>query len=252
MRGVSLSDKTAIVTGASSGLGRASAVALAAEGANVVVAGLEPEGLDATVELITGAGGRAAAVATDISDAAAVDAMAALAQHEYGGVDVLVNNAAIYPYGPWQDFDEATWESVFNVNVKGYWLCSRSVYPQMVERGGGSIVNISSITFFMGNENLMPYVASKGAVVGFTRSLAREAGPHGIRVNAIAPGAFPTRAIEIHPDQQALHDDLMRDQSLKRRGVPEDIANAVAFFAGDQSSFVTGQTLLVDGGLYLH
>lgn len=252
MRGVSLSDKSAIVTGASSGLGRASAVALAAEGANVVAAGLEPEGLEATVELIADAGGRAIAVETDISDAGAVDAMIAVAKNEYGGTDVLVNNAAIYPYGPWQNFDEATWECVFNVNVKGYWLCSRAVYPQMIVRGGGSIVNISSITFFVGSENLMPYVASKGAVVGFTRSLAREVGPSGIRVNAIAPGAFPTRAIEIHPDQQALHDDLMRDQSLKRRGIPEDIANAVVFFAGDRSSFVTGQTLLVDGGLYLH
>ncbi len=252
MRGVSLSDKTAIVTGASSGLGRASAVALAAEGANVVVAGLEPEGLAATVAVIKEAGGRGIAVEADISDADAVYAMAARAQQEYGGTDILVNNAAIYPYGPWNDFDEGTWESVFNVNVKGYWLSSRAVYPQMIDRGGGSIVNISSITFFMGNENLMPYVASKGAVVGFTRTLAREAGPNGIRVNSIAPGAFPTRAIEIHPDQQALHDDLMRDQSLKRRGVPEDIAKVVVFFAGDQSSFVTGQTLLVDGGLYLH
>jgi 3-oxoacyl-[acyl-carrier protein] reductase len=249
---VSLSDKTAIVTGASSGLGRASAVALAADGAKVIVAGLEPRGLEGTVATIVDAGGRAFAVETDISDASAVEAMAAEARRVYGGTDVLVNNAAIYPYGPWQDFDEATWESVFDVNVKGYWLCARAVYPQMIERGGGSIVSISSITFFVGSENLMPYVASKGAVVGFTRSLAREAGPHGIRVNAIAPGAFPTRAIEIHPDQQALHDDLMRDQSLKRRGVPEDIANAVVFFAGDRSSFVTGQTLLVDGGLYLH
>ncbi len=252
MRGVSLSDKTAIVTGASSGLGRASAVALADDGANVVAAGLEPDGLEATVDMITRAGGRAIAVETDISDAAAVDAMAARAQHEYGGADVLVNNAAVYPYGPWQEFDEATWESVFNVNVKGYWLCSRAVFPQMLRRGGGSIVSISSITFFVGSENLMPYVASKGAVVGFTRSLAREVGPSGIRVNAIAPGAFPTRAIEIHPDQQALHDDLMRDQALKRRGVPEDIANAVLFFAGDGSSFITGQTLLVDGGLHQH
>ncbi|MDQ3752488.1 MAG: 3-oxoacyl-ACP reductase FabG [Actinomycetota bacterium] len=249
---MSLSDKTAIVTGASSGLGRASAVALAAEGANVVVAGLEPEGLAATVAVIKEAGGRGIAVEADISDADAVYAMTARAQQEYGGTDILVNNAAIYPYGPWNDFDEGTWESVFNVNVKGYWLSSRAVYPQMIDRGGGSIVNISSITFFMGNENLMPYVASKGAVVGFTRTLAREAGPNGIRVNSIAPGAFPTRAIEIHPDQQALHDDLMRDQSLKRRGVPEDIAKVVVFFAGDQSSFVTGQTLLVDGGLYLH
>lgn len=240
------------MTGASSGLGRASALALAAEGANVVVAGLEPEGLDGTVSMIAERGGRAIAVETDISDASAVESMAMRASQEFGGTDVLVNNAAIYPYGPWRDFDEATWESVFNVNVKGYWLCSRAVVPQMLERGGGSIVSISSITFFMGNENLMPYVASKGAVVGFTRSLAREVGPSGIRANAIAPGAFPTRAIEIHPDQQALHDDLMRDQSLKRRGVPEDIANAVVFFAGPQSSFVTGQTLLVDGGLFLH
>lgn len=249
---MSLSGRTAIVTGASSGLGRASALALAAEGASVVAAGLEPDGLQATVELIGSAGGSAVAVETDISDATAVEAMADRAHRDFGGADILVNDAAIYPYGPWDEMDQSQWDEVFHVNVRGYWLCAKAVRSQMQDRGGGSIVSISSITFFIGTENLLAYVASKGAVVGFTRALAREVGPHGIRVNSVAPGAFPTRATEIHPDQDALWTDTLAGQSIKRKGRPEDVAKAVVFFASDASSFVTGQTLLVDGGTFLH
>jgi 3-oxoacyl-[acyl-carrier protein] reductase len=132
--------------------------------------------------------------------------------------------------------------------VRGYFLLARAVRPQMRDRGGGSIVNVASITFYSGEAGLVSYVASKGAAIGFTRSLAREAGPEGIRVNAVAPGAFPTAATAIHADQEAFWDGVLAAQSIKRRGEVEDVARAIAFFAGDDSGFVSGQTLLVDGG----
>jgi 3-oxoacyl-[acyl-carrier protein] reductase len=174
--------------------------------------------------------------------------VAARAQEAFGGADILVNNAAIYPIGPWHEAEAAEWDEVFRVNVRGYFLLAKAVRPQMLARGGGSIVNVASVTFYFGEEELLSYVASKGAVIGFTRSLAREAGPEGIRVNAVAPGAFPTAATAIHADQDALWDKVLTSQSIKRRGEVEDVALAIAFFAADDSRFVTGQTLLVDGG----
>jgi 3-oxoacyl-[acyl-carrier protein] reductase len=249
---MSVGGKTAVVTGAASGLGRATALGLGRAGAAVVAAGLEPEGLDETVALIEEDGGGAVAVPTNVADGAEVESMAARAAEAFGGADILVNNAAIYPSGPWHESAASEWDRVFAVNVRGYFLCAKALRGQMLERGGGSIVNISSITFFMGAGGFLGYVTSKGAVVGFTRALAREAGPEGIRVNCIAPGAFPTRAEEIPGrDLEEYERDVLAGQAIKRRGRPEDIANAVLFFASDQSSFITGQTLLVDGGWYM-
>jgi 3-oxoacyl-[acyl-carrier protein] reductase len=245
---MSVADKTAIVTGAGTGIGRATAQLLAERGARVVAAGLQPERLRETVDAITDAGGEAVAVDADVSDPDAIEHVAARAQEAFGGTDVLVNNAAVYPIGPWHEMDAAQWDEVFATNIRGYFLLARAVRPQMVARGGGAIVNVASVTFFTGEALLLAYVASKGAVVGFTRALAREAGPEGIRVNAVAPGAFPTAATEIHADQDALWHDVLESQSLKRRGEVEDVARAISFFAGDDSGFVTGQTLLVDGG----
>src|SRR5215218_5656726 len=222
---MSVAGKTAIVTGAGTGIGRATAQLLAGRGARVVASGLQPERLRETVADITAAG-----------------------REVFGGTDILVNNAAIYPIGPWHEVDAEQWDAVFATNVRGYFLMARAVREQMVARGGGAIVNLASVTFFRGEEQLVAYVASKGAVVGFTRALAREAGAEGIRVNAVAPGAFPTAATEIHADQDALWRDVLEAQSIKRRGEVEDVAKAIAFFASDESSFVTGQTLLVDGG----
>jgi NAD(P)-dependent dehydrogenase (short-subunit alcohol dehydrogenase family) len=245
---MSLNGKTAIVTGAGTGIGRATAQLLAARGARVVAAGLQPEGLAETVETIATAGGAAIAVDADVSDPEAIEEVAARAASEFGGTDVLVNNAAVYPIGPWHEMDAAEWDAVFATNIRGYYLMARAVRPQMLARGGGAVVNVSSVTFFTGNALLLAYVASKGAVIGFTRALAREAGPDGIRANAVAPGAFPTAATEIHADQEGLWRDVLEAQSIKRRGEVEDVARAIAFFASDDSSFVTGQTLLVDGG----
>jgi 3-oxoacyl-[acyl-carrier protein] reductase len=240
--------KTAIVTGAATGIGRATAELLAARGARVIAAGLQPEGLRETAERIGAAGGEALAVETDVSDPRQIDALAARALDAYGGAQILVNNAAIYPLGPWYEADAAQWDAVFATNVRGYFLLSRAVRPQMLAAGGGAIVNVASVTFYTGEALLVSYVASKGAVIGFTRALAREAGPEGIRVNAVAPGAFPTAATAIHADQEALWSGVLEAQSLKRRGEVEDVARAIAFFASDDSRFVTGQTLLVDGG----
>jgi 3-oxoacyl-[acyl-carrier protein] reductase len=245
-------ERTAIVTGAASGLGRASALALAERGMAVVAAGLEPDGLEETARMIHERGGRAIAVETDISDPAAIERLAARTADELGGTDVLVNNAAIFPLRAWHEIDAEEWDRVFAVNVRGYFLCSRAVLRQMLERGGGAIVNVSSVTFFLGFRGFVHYVSSKGAVTGLTRALAREVGPDGIRVNAVAPGAFPTRAEEIHPDREAMNRMFLEQQSLKRRGRSEDIGAAVAFLASDAASFITGQTLLVDGGWYMH
>ncbi len=245
---MSVAGKTAIVTGAATGIGRATAALLAARGARVIAAGLQPERLRETVQAIAAAGGEAVAVDADVSDQWDIRAVAARAEEAFGGADILVNNAAVYPIGPWHEADAEQWDSVFATNIRGYFLMAQAVRPQMLARGGGSIVNIASVTFFWGEALLVSYVASKGAVVGFTRALAREAGPEGIRVNAVAPGAFPTAATAIHADQDALWQRVLDLQSIKRRGEVEDVARAVAFFAGDDSGFVTGQTLLVDGG----
>jgi 3-oxoacyl-[acyl-carrier protein] reductase len=245
---MSVAGKTAIVTGAGTGIGRATALLLAERGARVVAAGLQPDRLRETVETIAGAGGEAIAVDADVSDPAAIEHVAARAQEAFEGTDVLVNNAAAYPIGPWHEMDAAQWDAVFATNIRGYFLMARAVRPQMLARGAGAIVNVASVTFYTGQALLLAYVASKGAVVGFTRALAREAGPEGIRVNAVAPGAFPTAATEIHADQEALWREVLAAQSIKRRGEVDDVARAIAFFAGEDSGFVTGQTLLVDGG----
>jgi 3-oxoacyl-[acyl-carrier protein] reductase len=248
---VSVAGKTAVVTGAATGIGRRAAQLLAERGARVVAAGLQPERLRETVEAIAAAGGEAVAVDADVSDPRAIGTVAARAQEAFGGADVLINNAAVYPIGPWHQVDVAQWDSVFATNVRAYFLMAKALREQMLAVGGGSIVNLASVTFFSGEPLLVSYVASKGAVIGFTRALAREAGPEGIRVNAVAPGAFPTAATEIHADQDALWRGVIEGQSIKRRGDVDDVARAIAFFAGDDSRFITGQTLVVDGGLIL-
>ena len=165
---------------------------------------------------------------------------------------MLVNNAAIYPRRAWTEITEEEWDRVLAVNLKGYFHCSRACYPSMKASGGGRIVNVSSITFLIGFSMLLDYVSSKGAIVGFTRALAREVGPDGITVNAIAPGAFPTDAERIHPNPDEYNQWVLDQQSIKRRGTPADIGNLVVFLSSDASSFVTGQTVVIDGGWTMH
>jgi NAD(P)-dependent dehydrogenase (short-subunit alcohol dehydrogenase family) len=249
---VDLSDKVVIVTGGGTGLGRGMSKGFAQAGAAVAVAGIDDRSVADTVAEIVAAGHRAVGLHADVRERGEIEQMAERVDAELGGIDILVNNAAIYPRRAWTEITEEEWDEVFRVNIKGYFLCARAVYPSMVKRGGGRIINISSITTFIGLANLLDYVATKGAIVGFTRSLAREVGANNITVNSIAPGAFPTAAEEIHPNREEMVRGILEQQAIKRRGRPEDIANAALFFASPDSGFVTGQTLLVDGGWYMN
>ncbi len=247
-----LAGKTAIVTGGATGLGRATCEVLGAAGAALAIAGPQGEALERAAAELREAGRQALAVPVDVRRREAVEAMVGRVVEQFGGVDILVNNAAIYPSVPWTEVPEEQWDDVFAVNLKGYFLCARAVYPHMKRRGAGRIVNLSSITYMLGFPNLIHYVSTKGGVVGFTRALAREVGSDNITVNAIAPGAFPTAAEEIHPDPEGYNAYVLQNQCLKRRGRPEDIGHVVLFLASDAASFVTGQTLVVDGGWAMH
>jgi NAD(P)-dependent dehydrogenase (short-subunit alcohol dehydrogenase family) len=240
------------VTGAGGGLGEGICSSLAAAGAAVACADIDPERAQRIAALVAGNGGRSLALQADIADRGSVDAAVTRAAAELGAVDVLVNNAAIYPLRAWTEITEDEWDRVLAVNLKGYFLCARACYPSMKDRGRGHIVNVSSITFLLGFPKLLDYVSSKSAIVGFTRSLAREVGPDGITVNAIAPGAFPTDAEKIHPNPDEYSQWVLDQQSVKRRGTPGDIGNLVVFLSSDASSFITGQTVVIDGGWVMH
>jgi NAD(P)-dependent dehydrogenase (short-subunit alcohol dehydrogenase family) len=247
-----LDGRVAIVTGGGGGLGSGICLALAAAGATVVVAGRTKEKLDRVATDVAATGGRAIAVEVDIADAVSVAAMTEQALSEFGGIDILVNNAAVYHRKPWTEITEADWDQVLDTNLKGYYLCARAAYPALKASGHGRVINVASITFFGGIPNLLDYVASKGGIVGFTRALAREVGPEGITVNTLSPGAFPTDAEKIHPDLENYNREILAAQSIKRRGAPEDVGNLVTFLAGDGSSFITGQLIQIDGGWMMH
>ena len=247
-----LEGKVAVVTGGGGGLGTAICSRLSSEGAAVAVVEQELEKAERVADAIVANGGRALAVEADVSDKGSVEAMAERVTDELGSLDVLVNNAAIYPRRAWTEIEEEEWDRVMSVNLKGYFLCARAAFPHMKERGWGRIVNVSSITFFIGWTLLLDYVTSKGGIVGFTRTLARETGPDGVTVNAIAPGAFPTDAERIHPNPDEYSRWVLEQQSVKRRGAPEDIGDLVAFLASDNASFITGQTIGIDGGWMMH
>ncbi|MBW3634394.1 MAG: glucose 1-dehydrogenase [Chloroflexi bacterium] len=247
-----LDGRVAIVTGGGGGLGSGICPALAAAGARVVVAGRTKEKLDRVAADVNAAGGQAIAVEVDIADGSSVAAMTERVLSELGGIDVLVNNAAVYHRKPWTEITEDDWDQVLDTNLKGYYLCARAAYPALKESGHGRVINVASITFFGGIPNLLDYVASKGGIVGFTRALAREVGPDGITVNTLSPGAFPTDAEKIHPDLENYNREILAAQSIKRRGTPEDVGNLVTFLAGDASSFITGQLIQIDGGWMMH
>ena len=246
--GPDLEGRVALVTGAGGGLGAGICSALASAGAAVAAVDVAGDKAERVVADLSRTGARCVALQTDVSDRSSVKETVERVADELGGVDILINNAAIYPRRAWTEIEEEEWDRVMAVNLKGYFLCARAVYPYMKGRGRGNIVNVASITFYIGWTLLMDYVASKGGIIGFTRTLAREVGPDNINVNAIAPGAFPTDAEKIHPDQEGYNRWVLEQQSIKRRGTPQDIGNLVTFLTSDASSFITGQTIEIDGG----
>jgi len=244
-----------VVTGASRGIGRAICQALAADGVAVAVGYHQRRG-DAleTVAAIRGVGGEAFAVQVDVSREASANHLVEMAVRRLGRLDILVNNAALTDrHRPWTEVSVADWDASMATNAKGAYLCFRAAYPALRQSGSGRVINIGSVTFDLGKENRIQYVATKGALVGFTRSLCREVGVDGITVNCVSPGAIRTeREVELFPDERAAERQLFALQAIKRLGRPEDIGAAVAFLASEKASFITGQTLLVDGGWVMH
>ncbi len=248
-----LDGKTAIITGAERGLGAAYARALAIEGAAVTAADIVDT--RATVEAITAAGGRAIGVSCDVTEPAQIAAMVEATIEAFGGIDILINNAARvvdFDHGSFLDIDEAEWDSVMRVNTRGAFSCVKAVAPIMRKAGHGKIVNISSGTVFKGTPWMLHYVSSKGAVVAFTRALARELGDDGICVNALAPGLTMSEAIEASDQFTDNKQANLAARAIKRDEQPEDLIGAMLFLCSSDSDFVTGQTLVVDGGAAMH
>jgi len=247
-----LDGRVAVVTGGGGGLGAGICPALARLGARVAVAGRTKSKLQDVAAGVVEAGGTAIAVEVDIADRGSVEGMVERVVAEWGRLDILVNNAAVYHRKPWTEISEADWDHVLDTNLKGYFLCARAAYPHLKASGSGRVINVASVTFFGGVPFLLDYVASKGGVVGFTRALAREVGPDAITVNTLSPGAFPTDAEKIHPDPEGYNRAILESQSLKRRGRPEDVGHLVGFLASDAAAFITGQLIEIDGGWMMH
>lgn len=247
----SLEGRTILYTGAAGGLGLETTVEMLRSGAKVIAVDNNPAKVAALKEATTGLDGLTVAM-LDLSDLAGLRAGLETLSGEAGGFDVVINNAAIYPSKPFEEYSLDEMQLVQRVNVDAGIVCVQVALPHMKAAGRGRIINISSVTISGGWSDLTPYVQSKMALVGLTRSWAREFGKHGITVNAVAPGAFPTDAEKIHPDLPAYEKRIYEHQALQRRGAPADIANILMFLASDAASFITGQTIHVDGGWVMH
>lgn len=254
--GQRLRDRVALITGAAHGIGRAYALRFAAEGARVVVADLDLAGAEIVAKEIAALGQEAIAVAVDVTDTAMIDAALTSVLSAFGTVDILLNNAAMFSVVPMSrvGFDALgidEWDQMMATNVKGTWLMCRAVAPVMRAQGHGKIINISSGTAFKGTSSQIHYVTSKAAVLGFTKTLARELGGDGICVNAIAPGSTLS---EEDPDDATvkMRSSGIPTRALRRLEAPEDLVGAAVFLASSDSDFITGQTLVVDGGSVMH
>lgn len=246
-----MQNKVALVTGSSSGIGRASALTFAREGAKVVVSDVIVEGGEETVQLIKNAGGEAVFVKADVSQAADVEALITKAVEAYGRLDCAHNNAGIEGSSDMTtDYTEADWDRVIAINLTGVWLCMKYEIPQMLKQGGGAIVNTSSAAGLLGFRRGSAYVASKHGVVGLTKTAALEYAKSGIRVNAVCPGAIDTPMmgrITGHRPHRA--EKMAAGEPVGRMGSPQEIAEAVVWLCSDAASFVTGHPMSVDGGI---
>lgn len=246
-----LADRVGLVTGAGQGIGRAFAHGLAAAGAAVVVADLDEANARSVAREIEDAGGAALGVRVDVADEAAVEDMVAAAVGTFGRVDTLLNAAAIFSTLTMKGFEEisvAEWRTVIDVNLTGTFLCARAVAPVMRAQGSGTIINVSSATVLSGRPDYLHYVTSKAGVIGMTRSLARELGADGVTVNAILPGSVDTGIARDSARPEAVA-HIVAGQSLKRRLVSDDIVGAAVFLASPAAGAMTGQSLVVDGGM---
>jgi NAD(P)-dependent dehydrogenase (short-subunit alcohol dehydrogenase family) len=246
----SLDGKVAVVTGGAQGIGYAIAQGLSAEGARVAIADL------ARAEEAAASLPDAVGLTVDVASEADVAQMTEDTIARLGRLDLLVNNAGLYaslPMRPFEEIPVEEWRRVMDVNVLSMFLCCRAVVPIMRAQGGGKIVNISSGTPFRGVPFLLHYVTSKGAIVAFTRSLAKELGKHGVLVNCVAPGFTMSDGVKAHPDVvEKLQDVSVAARTLQRDQLPEDVVGAVVYLCGPGSDFVTGQTIVIDGGQYFH
>ncbi len=242
-----LTDHTIVITGAATGIGQAFALGAAAQGAHVIVADMNAA--DETMDLIKSAGGRATYAKVDVGDDASVRAMSETAIKATGRIDGLINNAAYFrevKLTPFEDLDPAIWDRIFQINVKGVWLCCKAVMPAMRERKSGSIINISSVVAVAGQPGYLHYVATKGAVLSMTKGLAKECGKDGVRCNAIAPGFVITDATKNRPIEW--QQSFLKARAISREQRPDDLVGTALYLLSDLAAFVSGQTIVVDGG----
>lgn len=242
-----LSEHTIIVTGAATGIGQAIALGAATQGAHVLVADMNPA--DETMDLIGQAGGQSTYARVDVSDEASVEAMAETALKATGRIDGLINNAAYFrevKLTPFEELDPVVWDRIFQVNVKGVWLCCKAVMPAMRARGSGSIVNIASVVAVAGQPGYLHYVATKGAVLSMTKGLAKECGKDGVRCNVIAPGFVITEATKNRPIEW--QQSFLKARAISREQRPDDLVGTALYLLSDLAGFVSGQTIVVDGG----
>lgn len=255
-----LKDNVVIVTGGAAGIGEVYCRRLAQEGARVSVTDIRPlDEIEAVVADIEKEGGEAMAIKMDVSSETDTRRMASATLERWGRIDGLVNNAVWQPAKAFDEYTVDEFDRMMAVNIRGVWLCIVAVYPAMREQGRGKIVNIGSQTFFSGWWNLAPYVATKGAVVGMTRALARDISPEGIRINCLCPGLTVTEGslsevdASIKPGKvNQWLDDHVEEQCIKHPGYPEDLIGPLVYLLSDDSDFMTGQTMLVDGGWTMH
>jgi len=242
-------DRIAVVTGASRGIGRSISLALAAKGATIVAVDMDQAATEAVVAELQAAGAKALAVVGNVTVPADVDRMIDAATEAFGRVDILVNNAGITRDGLLMRMKDEDWDAVLNVNLKGAFLCTRAAFKVMSKQRYGRIINIASVVGQMGNAGQANYCASKAGLIGLTKSNARELAKRSITVNAVAPGFIATAMTDALSEK--VRDELTAQIPLERLGSAEDIANAVVFLAGEQSGYITGHVLSVNGGMYM-